>query len=143
MAKSTTQSKPYFWLRILASIGQDSSLRYSSSPESRTIFLPLAVPGFAGSRSQSSACATAQDKAMAAILRNLGIICIFFIGNVDTWGRVRIFRRGTTKFRCMQRLVGEVRPAGQCSPIRYSFRALKKVATTNTKVLPKKLLISS
>jgi hypothetical protein len=36
-------------------MGQVSSLRYSSSPATRTIFLPLAVPSLAGTWSHSAA----------------------------------------------------------------------------------------
>ena len=38
--KRTVQSKPRRWLRIFASMGQDSSERYSSSPAMRTMCFP-------------------------------------------------------------------------------------------------------
>ena len=57
--EETMQLKPCFFAKIFASIGIDSSVRYSSSPATSTIFLPPpAPPGFAAISRYSCAEAT-------------------------------------------------------------------------------------
>jgi hypothetical protein len=65
-ANRTVVLKPWRWLRIFASIGSASSLRYSSSPERSTTCLPFAATPAAGSRTSvvgEAAEAKVQDAA--------------------------------------------------------------------------------
>ena len=105
-AKTTVQWNPCFWLRILPSIGIDSSVRYSSSPATRTIRLPL--PPSAGSNTNvwsSAGTATAPNsrKRGAKLRRPVGR-CIFM--DLDWWLRQSRTDRGgsdTAEPHCTRR----------------------------------------